>query len=421
MLFPLTRIQNYLLQNQSRYIEILKKMVMINSHSYHRAGVNALGEYTEEVFQSLEFSCTKVETFSGGRHILLVRNLDNNKAANSSCKTVVLVSHLDTVYTENEEREAHFVWRTEGEKLYGPGTCDIKGGTVCIYITLEILKNFSPQLFDAHRWIVALDALEETDSEGFFEAVKTVLKGESATACLVYEGGSSEKQEDGSVVQKLVVARRSRGIYTIVVKGKASHAGSGHKQGVNAITLLAKIVQEASLLTDYEKDVTINVGIIAGGGTVNTVPYEARATLEIRAFDSIVYNETVEKLKALCAAATLKSYEGNFQSTVILEAGLAMPPWAPNPATQKLFEIWEEAGKKLDMKIAAEKRGGGSDGNRLVSLIPSVLDGLGPVGGNIHCSKRDPEKGIDQEFIYKDSLHEKALLNALALYTMLSS
>ena len=44
-----------------------------------------------------------------------------------------MVSHLDTVFPPEEEQRNNFHWQPEGDRIFGPGTQDIKGGTVMMW------------------------------------------------------------------------------------------------------------------------------------------------------------------------------------------------------------------------------------------------------------------------------------------------
>ena len=50
---------------------------------------------------------------------------------------VILVTHLDTVYPEEEEKRHGFTWQVEDGRIYGPGVNDNKGGTVMIWLVLS--------------------------------------------------------------------------------------------------------------------------------------------------------------------------------------------------------------------------------------------------------------------------------------------
>ena len=82
----------------------------------------------------------------------------------------------------------------------------------------------------------------------------------------------------------MVVARKGRGTWRVTVSGRAAHAGGKHEHGANAIVQLGRTVQRVAALTDYARDLTVNVGTIGGGTVLNRVPHEAVAEGEFRTF-----------------------------------------------------------------------------------------------------------------------------------------
>ncbi|MCX8107672.1 MAG: hypothetical protein N3G20_02595, partial [Verrucomicrobiae bacterium] len=110
-------------------LDVLRQMVEINSWTENRAGVNRLGELTAEVFGELGFRAERVasENPAFGDHLFLTRRGEGDIA-------LALISHLDTVFPPEEEEQNGFRWRVDGDRVYGPGTHDIKGGTVMIWL-----------------------------------------------------------------------------------------------------------------------------------------------------------------------------------------------------------------------------------------------------------------------------------------------
>ena len=95
-------------------------------------------------------------------------------------------------------------------------------------------------------------------------------------------------------------------------------------------------------------------------------------------------------------------------------------PWPANDESQKLFAVWKQAGMAVGLETVEERRGGLSDGNHLWDLAPT-LDGLGPSGGNAHCSERTSDGKKDQEFVRLSSFVPKAALNTAAVRRLLST
>src|SRR5258708_1040347 len=104
---------------------MLGKMVGINSFTSNREGVNRLARFTAESFAPIGFSAEFVPSMNSefGEHLVLTRR-------GRSEKSIAMVSHLDTVFPPEEEERNNFHWLPEGDRIYGPGTQDIKGGKI---------------------------------------------------------------------------------------------------------------------------------------------------------------------------------------------------------------------------------------------------------------------------------------------------
>jgi glutamate carboxypeptidase len=321
---------------------------------------------------------------------------------------VVFVTHLDTVFPPEEEEQNHFRWQhaPDENRIYGPGTVDIKGGTVLIWLMLRALQKFAPEVFDATDWLIAANASEEVMSGDF--AMRTRERcAEGARAVLVFEGGPRDKDE-----WHIVTSRKGRAEYRITAEGRAAHAGSAHALGVNAVVGMCEVMQRAAALTDYAAHLTVNVASMSGGTVLNRVPHEAEAALEMRAYDPAVLQRAGDAVLALAGQTT--------NGTRITAQCLGMTPaWPSDAATQKLTAHWEEAARELGLKLKTVPRGGLSDANYLCHLGPT-LDGLGPGGANAHCSERSADGSKTPEYVEPDSFVPKTALNVLALLRMLS-
>src|SRR5262245_7996946 len=238
-------ISTYFEANLPRYLNLLRQMVAINSFTANPTGVNTLGELTAQYFAELGFEAETVQSVTAeyGRHLALTR------PGQSECK-IGLISHLDTVFPPEEEILHNFFWREAGDRIYGPGTVDIKGGTLMIYMMLEALQKFAPDMFETVTWVILLNAAEERGSADFGQLCIDRL-GADALAALVFEGGRHFNQ-----TYTVVTSRKGIAVYQIMVNGKAAHAGSAHTQGANAIVQLAHTVLRVAALTDYERDLT---------------------------------------------------------------------------------------------------------------------------------------------------------------------
>lgn len=396
-------MQAYLETRLPDYLALLERWVGVNSFTANRAGVNRLGEMTAAVFADVGFTAEYVPSRNPlfGNHVVLTR-------PGRSGRKIGLVAHLDTVFPPEDEIENDFHWRIEGDRLYGPGTVDIKGGTLGIYMLLDALQRFAPDALAAVTWVILLDASEETESLDFGELCLERLR-DNGLACLVFEGGYLVGREFWLVGQ-----RKGMAVYRVTVEGKASHAGTSHGEGANALVQMAEVVQRIAGFTDYARNLTFNVGVLSGGTVVNRVPHLATALVEMRAFDQDVFEDGVAQMLALNNLSTVTSPLNGYACRVKVEIERQMPPWPHNAGTEALLARWQAAGQQLGYSVTREARGGLSDGNYLWGVLPT-LDGLGPNGANAHCSERSADRAKDQEYATLSSFIPKALLNLTAV------
>ncbi len=396
-------IQSYLEEHLPQYLDLLKSMVEINSFTGNPAGVNKLAKLTAEAFAPLGFQAQHVQAKNPefGKHLVMTR-------PGKSDLRIGMISHLDTVFPPDEEAANDFHWREEGDRIYGPGTNDIKGGTTIIYMVMDALRTFAPEILDEINWFILINAAEERLSDDFGElCIEKLTK--DAIAALVFEAGVR-----GDNTFQVVTARKGRATYKVITEGKGAHAGSNHPEGANAIVQMAHTIQQIAALTDYEKHLTFNVGTVRGGSVVNRVPHLAEAEVEMRTFDPEVFDFGVQSILALQDDEKISNANDNYECKISIELNAQSAPWPSNPGTEKLFKIWQQAAEPLGFSVIREERGGLSDGNNLWHTIPTI-DGLGPYGANAHCSERNPEEGKDQEFATRSSFVPKALLNTFSI------
>ncbi len=390
-------------------LEMLRQMVVINSYTANRDGVNRLGRLTEQCFAPLGFSAERVPSANPawGDHLVLTRRGRSNRS-------IAMVSHLDTVFPPEEEERNHFHWQPEGDRIYGPGTHDIKGGTVMMWLVLSALRTLTPAVFEDVNWRLFWNSSEETSSPDFGEVCRKRFDA-GTLAALVFESEGRFDEE-----RLLVVARKGRATWRVTVTGRGAHAGSKHRQGANAILQLAQTAERIAGLTDYARDLTFNVATISGGTVLNRVPHEAAAEGEFRAFAPEVYAHAKAALLGLAGPGAVRSAADEYACQVNVEILSESRPWPRNPATDHLAAVWQQAGAEFGLRLNVEERGGLSDGNLLWDAVPT-LDGLGPWGDNDHCSERSADGSKLPEFVEVTTFVPKAMLNTAAILKLLET
>ena len=401
-------VKSFLKGQMPQALETLRAMVSINSFTANREGVNRLGHLTAELFAPLGFKAEFVPSVNPqwGNHLAMTRE-------GSGDKSIVMIAHLDTVFPPEEELANNFHWQIEGDRAFGPGTLDIKGGTIMMWLVLRALQANAPSLFEAVTWRLFWNSSEETLSSDF-EKICRQRMDDGTAAVLVFE---AENRANGRSL--MVAARKGRFTWKVTVQGRGAHAGGNLKQGANALVQLARTVQRIDQMTDLSRNLTFNVGTMQGGTVLNRVPHEAVAEGEFRAFSPEVCQEAKAALLALAGPGEIRSMADQYPCQVKVEITSESRPWPRNPGTDRLLNLWVETGRQQGMSITAEDRGGLSDGNSLWDIAPT-LDGLGPWGDNDHCSERSADGSKLPEFVEVSSFVPKALLNVLAISRLLS-
>lgn len=383
-------------------LDLLRRLVAVNSFTANASGVEAVARLTAGAFEPLGFTAELVPCAipGTGPHLFLTRH-------GGGGDPIVLVTHSDTVFPPEEELRNDFRWdeRPPEGRIYGPGSIDNKGGTVLIWLLLQVLRDCAPEVFERARWLVAANAAEEVTGDDFGR-VTAERCGGKARAVLVFEGGPVDAQG-----WHIVTSRKGRSTWKLSAAGRAAHAGSKHHEGINAIDALARVLPEIAAQTNAAEERTVNLGMIQGGTVVNRVPHEAVAEWECRATQPAALQQADDFF------ATLSGTAPNGAQLVAERTGFTSP-WPGGVESEALFHLWHEAAAEMGLKALSVPRGGLSDANHLWRLAPT-LDGLGPCGGNAHCSERTADGSKLPEYLEPGTLVPKAVMNALALVRLI--
>jgi glutamate carboxypeptidase len=275
----------------------------------------------------------------------------------------LVMSHLDTVHPLGT-LESDLPIKVDGDRLYGPGVYDMKGGA---WLALQAFKEVARQ-GSASRPLVFLVTPDEEIGSPFTRPVIEDLARRSAFALV------TEPARDGG---KVVTSRKGVGRFDVHVEGRPAHAGSRHQDGRSAIREAARQILAIEGMTDYGRGVTTTVGMVSGGTAMNTIPQHCRFCVDLRV-------ETAADGEAYAAAILgLKAHDPDVRVTVA--GGMNRPPYERTQAVASLFDharaLAEELGFPL---IDVPRTGGGSDGNFTAALGVPTLDGLGIDGDGAH-------------------------------------
>lgn len=278
--------------------------------------------------------------------------------------TVLVLGHFDTVWPVGTL--ARMPWRHEQGRLWGPGVLDMKAGIAIMLEAAHALRELDRPV--RRRVLLLLTRDEETGSATSRELIEEQAK--ASRAVLVLEPGTG-------LEGKLKTARKGVGVYELVVKGKAAHAGVDPQNGASAIVELARQIERLAGWSDFARGTTLNPGVISGGTRSNVVAAEARAEIDVR----------VERLRDAAALdrklRRLRPFDK--RCTLTLTGGLNRPPMERSPGVVRLFRLAQRLGRELGIELDESMTGGGSDGNFTAALGVPTLDGLGAVGEGAHA------------------------------------
>lgn len=361
---------------QPKVIESLKEMVSIESGSRNAAGLAQMAAYAEKRLAALGATTERVKPKSGDSPIVKGTLTGNGKAR------IMLIAHMDTIYPPNTLATQPI--RQDGNKLYGPGIADDKGGIAVILHALEILQARGWR--DYARITVLLNADEEIGSDGSGELIAAL--GEQHDVVL-----SCEPTAAKAVVkaEALLLGASGTASATMEVKGRAAHAGAAPEHGRNALLELAYQLQQTRDIAKSVPGTQLNWTGAQAGVVRNQIPEVAVATADVRT----TVKDGPQQLKA---ALERKVAENRLipdtHTTVSMEEG--RPPFVVNEKGRALAKRAQQIYAELDGRqlALAEGTGGGTDaGYAALSGKPAVVESFGLAGFGYHA--RDEYIEID--------------------------
>jgi glutamate carboxypeptidase len=304
-------------------------------------------------------SVERITSEEFGEHVRISAFAGKNDAA-----PIVLLGHTDTVHPRGAIKE--HPWRTDGNRIYGPGIFDMKANCA---LALEVLRACeATNALPKSPVTILLTCDEESGSPSGRALVEEEAK--HARAVLVLEPPAS-----GGRVK---TARKGTGIFALEVHGRAAHAGLEPEKGISAVLELARQTIRLTNLNNPDAGTTVTVTVVQGGTHSNVVPAEARAEIDVR-FSSAAEGSRIEN-----AILSLKPFDERAQA--IFSGGINRPPLERTEKVVALYEQARQIARMLDFDLGEASVGGASDGNFVGALGTPVLDGLGIEGDGAHAS-----------------------------------
>jgi glutamate carboxypeptidase len=339
--------------------EGIRDWVLCESPTVHVPGVNAMMDKAEQALARVGATIERQPGRDGFADIVTGHIPGKREGPG-----ILVLGHLDTVHMVGT-LDDKLPFRREGDKVYGPGIYDMKGGMFTAWYALAQLLRAgeTPELPVTFMFI--------SDEEVGSPSTRARIE-ETARAHKYVLVPEPAKGETG----RLVTGRYAFLRFTVHVSGKPAHAGSQLARGRSAIAEMARQIIAIEDMTDKETGVTYSVGTIEGGTFVNVVPIECSAQVLAVA----PFAEAMDDIRARMAA--LKPF--NADCSVTVEPGAVRPLFEASEGTMALYEQAEAIAREIGFVPGYGPSGGGSDGNFTGALGIPTLDGMGLMGDGAH-------------------------------------
>ena len=359
-------------------LEGIRQWVMVESPTSHPDGVNRVMDLAAQAMATLGAEIDRQPGGEGYGDVVRARVPGRGDGPG-----VLVLGHLDTVHLVGT-LDAGLPYRREGDKVYGPGIYDMKGGMYNAYYALrQVLRaGGAPALPVTFLFI--------TNEEVGSPTTRALIEAEAARHRYVLV---PEPAKQG----KLVTGRFAFARFRLHARGRPAHAGATLARGRSAIREMARQALRIEGMSDPDRGVTLSVGIIRGGTFVNVVPIECRAEV-------LAVMPTAAAFEETCAAMlALEAIEPDVAFTV--EQGPVRPLFEPNDGVLALYDKAEAIAREIGFAPGHGSFGGGSDGNFTGALGIPTLDGLGLCGDGAHTH--------DEHVLYSSLVPRARLLAGL--------
>ena len=349
--------------------DLLRSLVSIDTGTGNDKGMAQIDTLLEARLKALGATVQRVTStpLAGDNLVATFRGTGKGK--------ILIIAHMDTVFKAGTVAERPF--KIVGNRAYGPGVNDNKGGIVAGLFAIKILKDLGFTSYDTLTFM--LNTNEELGSLGSRVLIQSLARRHDLVLNL----------EPGWSPDRVVVARKGSAVLEVRVKGRSAHAGTAPDAGRNAALEAAHQALQLSSLADPKAQTTVNVTVITSGDRTNVIPDAAVVKADVRFLNPAEADRVERDLATLITHTLIPDVQ------VKASLSRTFPPMQANPGTQALFEraraIDLEQGRVLETVVS----GGAADGSLTAAVGTPTLDGLGLIGGGSHS----PDEFVDLDSI----------------------
>lgn len=353
--------------DSSQELEELKSFVEVSSPSHLRSGVEQLQNRMRDELSDLGFDCRFVPHPQDKFAPFLIAEIKGSQK-----EFITLICHTDTVLPSDG-----FRLNEDKTVATGSGVIDNKGGLIVMLSALRRYLKNGPKLKYGIR--VMCSPNEEVGSSGY---IPVYLEHAPDTLFAI---GMEPALSNGSIICE----RRGNRWYDIEIVGREAHAGRSKGEHANAAHDLAKKIVALSALNNPKKEISVNIGHVHGGQERhNIICGRVTAKLDVR-FSTLKHRDWLhDKIHSILEQTLEVSNCGRYKSQTLYQIVDDCPPVSPTRKAVKVAQEYIQTIQSLEgRKIKAEAAGGAGDVNYLSRNGVVVLDGFGPVGGEMHTKR----------------------------------
>jgi glutamate carboxypeptidase len=340
-------------------LDLIKRWVRFESPSHSDTALHGMARMIADDAQELGLQVRFQDLGEEGPPLVHV----HNRAPDDERPGILVLGHYDTVHPIGTLEKNPL--RMEGDKLYGPGIYDMKAG---ICLALSALSSAAQEGGTQLPVDLVMLPDEETGSHRSRAHIEAFArKSRYALVCEPARAGEG----------RCVTARKGTGFIHVKAHGRPAHAGMQHQNGRNAIEEISHQVLALQAMTDYDRGITVSVGVVKGGTTVNVVPEHCEITADFRLPDPQAADELKAKVDAMQARVPDVALDVRFE--------LNRPPMPRTEGTAVLLAHCQAFASQAGFTLEeAPMTGGASDANFTAALGLPTLDGLGADGDGAH-------------------------------------
>lgn len=364
------------------YIQFMIDICNIESPTDYKEGVDRVGQYFFDKATRKGWLAQRQKQEISGDCICITMNPDSPGAP------VCFSGHMDTVHPVGSFGKIPV--HLDGEKIYGPGVIDCKGGIAAGFMAMDALEKCG---FSKRPVKLILQSDEENGSRNSDKSTVKYMY-EKAKGCIAF------LNTEPFIKGGLVITRKGIRKYRFEITGKSEHSSVCY-MGTSAICEAAQKIIRLEQYKD-KNSITCNCGLISGGVAENTVPEKCVFTADFR-FNTEEQRQEVDRIVKEIASTSF--LEGTSCNVTLASYRCAMAETKENlELFEKVKKIFNESGlPDIDLIYSS----GASDTADLTQMKITCLDGFGTEGGNMH--------GLN-EFAYINSLGQSAKRLASVAY-----